>query len=476
MRLRTKMCLWLTIVLCVALSVSGCLCIAKAFSYSMKREQKQAVNQYHFIKFLVQSNMIAGGSDWKHNNEFLAEILNSGIDMSLNHVAIFNKVKEEINSTFPGDYTYDIAGDLPNNMLRVDVKQYADKYYLELCGVLKENDDTMYLLCASDISSVFTDKKHLETSFYFSYLILFVSGSILVFVLSSIMIHPINKLNNSAQRIAQGNFSERVEVVAKDEIGELSRNFNRMAEEIENQMKELKLSVLQKENFVANFAHELKTPLTSVIGYSDMIYHKDLSKEQVKEAAEYIMNEGLRLEALSLKLMELLVLNRQDFIMEYLNVQELFQNIKETVEPQANKKKCKIVLDMTFVYVKVEYDLLKTLVLNLLDNAMKANATEITVRGRVEEERYKVYIEDNGIGIQKEELNHIMEAFYVVDKSRSRKQHGVGLGLALAEKIAQIHGTNIAIASELGQGTTVSFSLLMDSENEVMYQNENKEQ
>ncbi|SET44486.1 sensor histidine kinase [[Clostridium] polysaccharolyticum] len=462
MKLTTKMSLWVAIVLCVSLSFSGCLFITKAFSYSMKREQKRAVNQYQFVKFVLQSNMISESAGRKFDKQFISGILNSGIDRSRNYAAVFNEVKEEMNSTFPSDYHYGIADDLESGLLHMDVKQYQEKYYLELSGVLKENKETMYLLCATDVSSVVSDRKQLEKVFYYSYLLVFSIGSVLVFTFSSIMMWPIKQLSKSAQVIAHGNYSERVKVRTKDEIGELSCNFNKMADAIETSIEDLKLAVLKQENFVANFAHELKTSLTSVIGYSDRIYHKNLSREETKEAAEYIMNEGLRLESLSRKLMDLIVLGKHDFMLEYLNANDLFQNIKETTAPLFYKKESRLILDIEPAYLKVEFDLLKTLMLNLLDNAMKANATQIQITGRKEDNKYIVCVSDNGIGIPKEDQKRIVEAFYVVDKSRSREQNGVGLGLALAQKIAEIHGTSFTIESELGKGTSICFALAME--------------
>lgn len=464
MRLRTKMCLWITAVLCFSLSLSGGLFITKGFAYSMKREQKQAVNQYQFVKFVLQSYMLAEGSEWKYSNQFLAAILSNGIDLSQNHVAIFNEVKEEINSTFPEDYSYGIADELPVDELRMEVKKHGDKYFLELSGVLYGDGDTMYLLSATDIGSVIADREQLENLFYITYLFAFSIGTIMVFVFSSIMMRPVKQLTKSARRIAQGNYNERVKVTTKDEIGDLSRNFNKMAKEIEKNVEELKLAVVQRENFVSNFAHELKTPLTSVIGYSDMIYQKELSRDEVKEAAEYILNEGLRLEALSLKLMDMIVLDKQDFVLTDFYAADLFQNIRETIAPMLEKKDITLKLDIKPAYIMVEFDLMKTLVLNLLDNAGKANSTEISIIGTICGEKYAVCISDNGIGIPEEDLNRIVEAFYVVDKSRSRAQHGAGIGLTLSEKIAQLHGTSLQIESVVGEGTSVTFYLEMEEE------------
>lgn len=115
-----------------------------------------------------------------------------------------------------------------------------------------------------------------------------------------------------------------------------------MTEVLEDSIADLKQSVMQKEDFVANFAHELKTPLTLVIGYADMICQRDLSEKETKEAAQYILEEGLRLEALSLKLMDLIVLNRQEFILEQLPSEELLQGIVKTMLPILEENNIKL--------------------------------------------------------------------------------------------------------------------------------------
>ncbi|GAB6087132.1 hypothetical protein JCM11672_24040 [Alkaliphilus crotonatoxidans] len=235
-----------------------------------------------------------------------------------------------------------------------------------------------------------------------------------------------------------------------------------MAETIEERIAELSNTARQKEDFVSNFAHELKTPLTSVIGYADMIYQKQLSREDTKNAAAYIIDEGLRLEALSLKLMDLIVLNRQDIILEELPADEILQNIADTLKPLLLSENIKFRLETVKAYIKIDYDLLKSLLLNLIDNAVKAGSTEITLTGKIKRNSYIVRVSDNGHGIPADELDRITEAFYMVDKSRSRKQHGAGLGLALASKIAGIHGSRLEFASIPDKGTTVSFSLAME--------------
>lgn len=463
MRLKTKMFIWATIVLCVSLSVSGYLLISAAFTYSMNREQEQAVNQYQFIKFALESKMITQKTNWKQKNE-LSDVLKNGVNLDKTYVAIFNEVKEVMNTTFPTDFDYGVADSVQENSILIEVAPYQDKYFMKLCGIMNEGGNPRYLQLAMDISPIIEDREELEKVFFVTYAIVFITASVLVYVFSMVITRPIKQLTCSAQIISRGNYKERVDVHTKDEIGELSQNFNRMAEEIEKKIDELHFAVLQKENFVANFAHELKTPLTSIIGYSDMIYQKNLSREEVKDAAECILGEGLRLEALSLKLMDLIVLDKQEFFLEYLNVDDLFRNLNETTAPLFHKMGAEISLDIEPAYVKVEFDLLKTLLLNLIDNALKANATKIHLIGQWIDGKYLIKIVDNGFGIPEEDLARIMEAFYVVDKSRSRMHHGVGLGLALSERIAFIHGTTLTITSEENVGTTVSFYLVAEED------------
>ena len=259
--------------------------------------------------------------------------------------------------------------------------------------------------------------------------------------------------------MAEGYYQERLAISGRDEIGELAGSFNQMAHAVEEKVKELSRAAREKEDFVANFAHELKTPLTSIIGYADTIYQKELSREEIRKASWHIWNEGMRLEALSFKLMELTVLGRQEFPLVEMPAEELLQDVADGFAPLFAEAGIAFALQAQAAYVMVDYDLLKTLLVNLVDNSVKAGAGQIELQGQMQGERYGIRVRDNGCGMEEAELSRITEAFYMVDKARSRKQHGAGLGLALAERIAEIHGDRLAFDSIKGEGTTVRFYL-----------------
>ena len=127
---------------------------------------------------------------------------------------------------------------------------------------------------------------------------------------ASLLTGPIRKLSRSTRSVAGGQYSRRVRVRSKDELGQLAEDFNHMAEALETKIRELAEAARRQRDFTASFAHELKTPLTSVIGYADTLRSRELPREQQLEAVGYIFSEGKRLEAMSFSLLDLFALER----------------------------------------------------------------------------------------------------------------------------------------------------------------------
>ncbi len=234
--------------------------------------------------------------------------------------------------------------------------------------------------------------------------------------------------------------------------------------ELEASISNLEDVANRREEFIASFAHELKTPLTAIIGYADMLRSKEMSPKSRFTAAGYIFSEGKRLEALSLKLMDIIVAGKQGFDLKQFEVGYFIRSIAAVTVPSLSNDG--ITLDMRWEpgEIKVEPDLFKTLMINLVDNARKASKKNDTIElfGKVEKGGYALYVRDHGRGMKKEELSKITEPFYMIDKSRSRAQNGAGLGLALCQRIAELHDTSLEYESELGKGTTVRIFLKGD--------------
>ena len=227
--------------------------------------------------------------------------------------------------------------------------------------------------------------------------------------------------------------------------------------ELERSIGNLENVAARREEFIGSFAHELKTPLTAIIGYADMLRSKDMNPKSRFTAAGYIFSEGKRLEALSLKLMDIIVAGHQEFERKRYEAGYFLRAIAAVTVPSLSAEDITLDLRWEPGVISVEPDLFKTLVINLVDNARKASPRNSVIElfGKAEEGGYALYVRDHGRGMPKEELSRITEPFYMIDKSRSRAQNGAGLGLALCQRIAELHGTKLEYESEVGKGTTV---------------------
>ncbi|MDE6387717.1 MAG: HAMP domain-containing histidine kinase [Lachnospiraceae bacterium] len=460
MKLGTKMFFCITIFFSIAFLFGGYLLISYFYDITMEREIEAAVEQHQYNKFVVQANLITRGEESLNKAAAGDYDINSiASDMS-GMTALFAMDGRKLFSGFSsGPEIEELLHNVVENQVSYRFLTIGDRNYLLTAGNVSHGSEGVYLVTGTDVTRVSGQQEQMIEKFGAVYVVTMGIGSVLIFALSTFLTKPVKILTEAVKKIADGNYSERVAQHGADEVGQLARDFNRMAAAVEEKVQELSDSARQKEDFVANFAHELKTPLTSIIGYADRIYHKEMLQEERKRAAWYIWNEGMRLESLSHKLMDMTVLNHKDFVLQETDTEVLFQELAADVEYMLKAKGISLDCNVQRAYIAVEYDLFKTLFLNLADNAVKAGATQIQVTGTQCGSEYVIQLSDNGSGIPAQEIKRITEAFYMVDKSRSRKQHGAGIGLALAEKIAQIHGSTLEFESDGASWTKVSLRM-----------------
>lgn len=210
-----------------------------------------------------------------------------------------------------------------------------------------------------------------------------------------------------------------------------------MADYVEDYIEQLKLATQNRDNFIADFTHELKTPLTSVIGYADMLRSYEMEYKQRRECADLIYKEGSRLEALSLNLLNLIVLKNDEIKTVNIRTDIISDDIKKSVLFILKKYGVKLKLNVEKAEVNAEPSLLKTLLYNLIDNACKASESgkPVTLTGYVDSDRYRFCVTDSGCGIAEDDLAKITEPFYMVDKSRSRSMGEPDSGFQSATKL-----------------------------------------
>ncbi len=462
MKFRLKIMLCMVALMAILFGIGGSLLIAISFQSSLDRERRTAQNSY---RMLIRTLQILDGVDmWADGKDVSASLQNlmekggalwsdcqlTDGKKSYYHMGskqeIFRKVDDQIDEEH-----YAIAYVTGN----------GQEQYMQLSGVLDVGGDQLYLDVLYDITSVYEMRNEQNSVFYRIFAVMLIFCLILAWLISMLLTRPLSKLSRAAREIASGNLSFRSGVDSSDEIGILAHDFDEMAQQVELSIEEIKESMERQEAFMGSFAHELKTPMTSVIGYADLIRGQTLSQEESAEAANYIFTEGKRLESLSQKLLSVFMVNQQENVFLLCSPGQLISDFLEYLSPVYLKFGIQLEAECEEGTCLLEIDLVKTLLLNLVDNARKAmdGGGKIRISCQMTDDGCRISCRDNGRGIPKESLEHLTEAFYRVDKSRSRAQGGAGLGLTLCSKIAEIHGGALHIESVVGQGTMVSVIL-----------------
>ncbi len=338
----------------------------------------------------------------------------------------------------------------------------GDRLLMKSVCKLNVGSTDYYLFVYSD----FTDIQNQRDMFWNIYgvVVIFISvvSGLILLVFSRRFAKPLNELTQVADEIALGNYSKRVEVKSSDyEISKLSESVNSMSSAIEEKIQLIEEELNKRDMFVADFTHEMKTPMTAIIGYAQMLREYDLDPKEKEQAATAIWSEAKRLEKLSLQLLELYVYKNEDAEMEEISLLDVGEKLKTTLKYLSEKFSVNFSVDFEDEIVYANRELLLSLIYNLSDNAFKASYpnSSIKVYSKTQGDRVKIFVEDKGRGIAKENIKLLTEPFYREDKSRSRKMGGAGLGLALCKEIARVHGCELHFESELNKGTTVSFSL-----------------
>jgi len=279
----------------------------------------------------------------------------------------------------------------------------------------------------------------------------------LYFMLSNIF-RPLGIVSKASRKIAGGQYDERIRVKGKNELSSMAADFNRMADEIEKQMRLLEEEAAGKQQFVDNFAHEIRTPLTSVYGYAEYMQKAALDEEEVIDSARFIRDAASHMKKIADSLLELATLRNYKPVISKISIPQLFDDISQTMKKSLDERNVRLVCRSSADFLDGQEDLIKSLLLNLCSNALAACAPDSSIINLEAEKlggNIVLSVSDNGCGIPEESVPKVTEPFYRVDKSRNREQGGAGLGLALCGQIAAAHNAEMVVKSAVGKGTTV---------------------
>lgn len=455
----------LTIV--VVFSIGSTVMISQNHSHLLKTTQQQNISSHEIEIYSLESKLL---------QDSLKNITNYGYDLesmkkraiyyiqqfeySLNHPQVAYALRDENETILFSSLNQESLSNYSIHELdNYFMTKENGKHVMVLTSPIDCGNIKLYLTASYNISSCFRERtRQVELFFIIGACILLGSFIILRF-LSRYLTQSIERLNIVSQHIANGNYHERTQIESDDEIGELSKSFDEMARVNEQRILELQQSLEQREEFMGSFSHEIKTPMTSILGYADMLRTYNCDDETRQVAAQYIYSEGKRLENLSYALMDLLSIGEREIKLVPTTVTTIIEQLK--IYYQGKSVPCLLNFKCEDAKVISQEDLLFTVLRNLIDNAIKASSQnqQVIIKGEKIQGTYQFSIIDQGIGMSQEDIEKATEPFYMADKSRSRSQGGAGLGMSIVKRICDFHQTKLMIASHLQQGTVVSFEL-----------------
>lgn len=459
MKLFWKLFITMLSIILIAFTIFGTMIVHSSFRVTLDREVERSLEEMKMFQYALLASLESLPKDYSAKETAIGDIVKSIEDNLKDNrtvLAVYNGNKEKI---YQNKKYKDIK-------LKIDKKgkngiwciaNYEKKKYIESLWRINSSTGIYYLEMDKNINSIYEQRNRMYVNYRWAVLIVFIIFSVLLAIISYNFTRPITRLSKATMALANGDYDKRVTVKGSDEVAILSEEFNVMAEKLKEYIYELSENVRRQEEFTEGFAHELKTPLTSIIGYADMIRSMELSKEDTILSADYIFNQGKRLERLAYKMMELSYVGKQDIDMVKIDVRNLMNKVNKITSIALVNKHIKREINIDKGYICGDTDLLGSLFVNIIDNARKAvdDGGCIKIGGVSYEDYYEVAIEDNGRGIEANEIDKITEAFYMVDKSRARKEGGAGIGMTLCKKIAEVHNAKLIIESKVGKGTKV---------------------
>lgn len=453
MKIRLRLTIIFFVMLAISLALCGIILLDAAATNSIKSAEQGAqgelsmlnVSYKNVLKELTSSSM--GEAVQRSIAVYLfRQYISSQSQFSLmrNGEILYNNSDYAIETILQGE---------SNKTIHVDGKWL----YLATDEELMLNNTSYQIFITRDVTDVYQGIYTLRLQFIAICLGTFILSAVIIMLCTFRALQPLKTLQKSAAAIANGIYDQRIGIHGRDEIAELGKSFNKMADAVQQNIEKITATAEERKLLLGALTHELKTPMTAIIGYSEYLQKSRLTVAQREEAIDFIHLESQRLERLTQKMMRLITLTDGESVqLSIVPVKQLFTMIERTVLVTAKERGVNVTMDFESVYYNMDVDLIASVIINLFDNACAAGAKNVHINAT----QAGVTVSDDGCGIPSKALELITQPFYRIDKARSRKHGNAGLGLALVQRIAELHHAGLIIESEENKGTRIIFSFI----------------
>ncbi|MCL2402920.1 MAG: HAMP domain-containing histidine kinase [Coriobacteriia bacterium] len=358
------------------------------------------------------------------------------------HIELINLWKQDIN--------------LPET--RLSFTNHGHEHFIYISGTLPGHFEHYYLTYQVNVSESIANMQAVQNTLLISAAASSIIAALALYFILTTLFRPLQNVAEVSKKIASGQFGERIPIKGKGELTQVAIDFNKMADTVEEQMTSLQEEAISRQRFADNFAHEIRTPLTSIYGYGQYLQRAKLDEKEIAEASGHIISEAQHMEKVSSSLLELATLRNYTPIKDFIVVSDLFEDVSQAMKGSLDKCQIRLICHSEVEALEGQRDLLKSMLVNLCNNALKACSPEkgiIHLNAKQLPKATLISVTDNGRGIPKSDLAKVTEPFYQVDGSRERKGGNLGLGLALCSQIAKVHGAELSVQSKINTGTTI---------------------
>lgn len=443
-----------------------CICIALAFFLMYQKVQRQMLeNAYQAAaQKLGRVDSAFGQMMIEHHSyqdppAVKRSLLRYCFQQSADAAAVLTVAGEDIVNSFPFSPSQylPLSGYGPRQEYRgaIDGREYYIYGGVTHPVGYAETDCCIYIV--TDITQIRQELNALVAQLGLICLLVIAIGVGLVSVAVQFSLKPLGQLQKTAAGVASGNYELRNQIHTTDEVGLLAADFNRMAERIEKHIGELARKNEDQRRFIGDVTHEFKTPLTSLLLNIDSLQNTYLEEDEQAAVLNNMQRQCNWLEAMVQKLLKMITLDGAVTLQEG-SVPALLESVRASLSPLLREKGVGLEMACEMEVLPMDFDLMQSALCNLVENAVKASAPGQTVSLRASGDTIEV--RDEGIGMPPEALDRITEPFYMIDKSRSKRSGGVGLGLALTKEIIDKHGAQLTFESAPGRGTTAKIQFL----------------
>ncbi len=366
----------------------------------------------------------------------------------IDHVTI-NAIASEVSKTEAGEKLFDDFHYQRNPMDKPeDVYIFAKLFSID--------EEPVMVMVSSGITPLNTTISTIKSQYLLILVIIILMTLILALILSRYILRPIRQINDESKNLSKGKYDlEKVRTVSK-EFDELNETLKDANEDI------LKADKAKKE-LLGNVSHDLRTPLTMIVGYGEMI--RDLPEENNEENINVIIDEAKRLSTLVDDLIDIskidaisLELNK-----EKISLNDLLKEVYHQYEKYCENQGIDLQLDLSEdVFVELDAKRIKQVLYNFVNNALNYNSKDdkkIVIGSEKKDDSYRVYVYDNGEGIEEKDIRNIWDRYYKVDKEHKRHHIGSGIGLSLARELLNAHGLNYGVESKKGEYSKFYFDV-----------------